>query len=63
MFLALQSANLGMPVGELLQRFTSPELTELLALYELRANPPPKKQTPAQMRAVLSSMMRPRGAK
>lgn len=52
-----------MPVGELLQRFTSPELTELLALYELRANPPPKRQTPTEVRAVLNSMMRPRRAK
>lgn len=47
-----------MPVGELLRRFTSPELTELMALYDMRSNPEPPKQTAAEARAVLSGMAR-----
>lgn len=36
---------------------TSAELTEWIAFYDLRANPPPKVQTPAQVRTVLQSMV------
>jgi len=45
-----------LPVGELLRRFTAPEITELMALYDLRANPPKKVQTPAETRAALSAL-------
>jgi hypothetical protein len=45
-----------MPVGELLRRFTSPELTELLALYDLRARPPQRAQSPQEMRAALKAL-------
>jgi hypothetical protein len=51
-----------MPVGELLRRFTSPELTELMALYDLRARPEPPKQTMAEARALLDGMARKRKA-
>jgi hypothetical protein len=47
-----------MPVGELLARFTSAELTELMALYDLRIRPPVKLQTPAEAKAVLDGMVR-----
>jgi hypothetical protein len=46
-----------MPVGEMLRRMTSAELTEWMAFYDLRANPPPEKQSPQQMRAVLDGMV------
>jgi hypothetical protein len=42
----------------LLARFTSAELTELMALYDLRANPPKKVQTIAEAKAVLDGMVR-----
>lgn len=48
-----------MTVGDLLQRISSSELTEWMALYELRANPP--KQTAQQARAVLSALSRKKG--
>lgn len=47
-----------MPVGELLARFTSLELTELMALHDLRANPPKPKQTVAEAASVLQSMVK-----
>jgi len=53
-----------MPVGEMLRRMSSSELTEWMAFYDLRANPPPPAQTPAEARTVLDAMVaRPPGAK
>jgi hypothetical protein len=52
-----------MPVGELLARFTSAELSELMAFYDLRANPPKPKQTPQQAKSVLSAMASKRPAR
>jgi hypothetical protein len=46
-----------MPVGEMLRRMDSAEITEWIAFYDLRANPPKKAQTPEEIRATLSQMM------
>ncbi len=45
-----------MPVGEMLRRMDSAEITEWIAFYDLRANPPKKVQTPEEIRAALSQM-------
>jgi hypothetical protein len=45
-------------VSEILRRWTSPELTELMALENLRINPPKKKQSVAEAKSVLAAMAR-----
>lgn len=45
-----------MPVGEMLGRMSASELTEWMAFYDLRANPPVQVQTPAEARTVLEAM-------
>ena len=46
-----------MPVGEMLLRMSSAELTEWMAYYDLRANPPKPQQTTADVRTTLDAMV------
>lgn len=45
-----------MPVGEMLQRMTSSELTEWLAYFDLQVNPQKKSQGVSEAKAVLEMM-------
>lgn len=49
-----------MPVGEMLRRMTSAELTEWMAWFDYRANPPKQPQTAAQIRDEVARMARPK---
>lgn len=48
-----------MPVGEMLARMPASELTEWMAFFRLRANPPQPQQSPSEARSVLEAMVRP----
>ncbi len=49
-----------MTVREMLERMDSRELTEWMAHDYLLANPPPKVQSPSEIRSVLSQMVKPK---
>lgn len=50
--------KLGMTVCDLLRRLDSAELTEWMAYYDLQANPPPKPQSAAEVRAGFAALAR-----
>jgi hypothetical protein len=47
-----------MPVGEMLRRMPSSEISEWMAFYDLRARPPKPKQSNDEIRTVLNAMVK-----
>lgn len=45
-----------MPVGLMLRSMCSAELTEWMAYFDLKANPPKEKQSAAEIKSVLDSL-------